>query len=295
MTDFSSEKKVTIAHFSDLHFTGKNERYQLEKLDRMLGEFVRRGYDHLVITGDLIDTAVPEHWDIVRDALMRHGLFDWHRTSVIPGNHDLINLEEEMRFYNALHPDENTRQRRINTRLQRFIDLFSPLVTGAGESGATLPYVKVMRFGDISLSMVAVNSTLPWSGSDNPLGARGSVSRETLHALMDSEVIQAIQGSFVIGLCHHAYKVYGTGGLVDQAFDWTMEFKNRDEYLKVMKKLGASLVLHGHFHRFQIYIVEDVTFINGGSFRYFPERYGELTIGAEGKWSHRFVNLSFGR
>jgi predicted phosphodiesterase len=108
---------------------------------------------------------------------------------------------------------------------------------------------------------------------------------------MDSRVAQALDGAFVIGLCHHAYKVYGTDALVDQAFDWTMEFKNKDEFLSVMKNLRASLVLHGHFHRFQVYRIEEVTFINGGSFRYTPERYGEVVISADGSWAHRFVNF----
>jgi len=38
-------------------------------------------------------------------------------------------------------------------------------------------------------------------------------------------VREALAGSFVIGLCHHALKVYGTDRLLDQAFDWTMELK----------------------------------------------------------------------
>jgi predicted phosphodiesterase len=59
-----------------------------------------------------------------------------------------------------------------------------------------------------------------------------------------------------------------------------------------MRSLGAKMVLHGHFHRFQVYQVVGIPFINGGSFRYSPERYGELTIGADGRWSHRFVNLA---
>jgi UDP-2,3-diacylglucosamine pyrophosphatase LpxH len=287
----SNDKKVTVAHLSDLHITGKNDRRQLAKLDRLLDEFVRREYDHLVMTGDLIDTAIPEDWSIIRDALVKHGLFEWNRTTVIPGNHDLINLEEEMRFYHALNPDENARKRRVNERLQLFSNIFRPLITDDGEAGAGLPFVKVMHFGELALAFVAVSSVLPWNGSDNPLGARGSVSRETLRALMDSRVAQALDGAFVIGLCHHAYKVYGTDALVDQAFDWTMEFKNKDEFLSVMKNLRASLVLHGHFHRFQVYRIEEVTFINGGSFRYTPERYGEVVISADGSWAHRFVNF----
>jgi predicted phosphodiesterase len=286
-----NDNKVTVAHLSDLHIAGKNDRRQLARLDRLLGEFVRKGYDHLVMTGDLIDTAVPSDWSIIRDALIRHGLFEWNLTTVIPGNHDLINLEEEMRFYHALNPDESARQRRVRDRLQQFSTIFRPLITDDGEAEAGLPFVKVMRFGKIAISFVAVSSVLPWNGTDNPLGARGSVSRETLRALMEQQVLQALDGTFVIGLCHHAYKVYGTDALVDQAFDWTMEFKNRDEFLRIMKNLRASLVLHGHFHRFQVYRVDEVSFINGGSFRYTPERYGEVVISDDGSWSHRFVNL----
>lgn len=287
----SFEKKVTVAHLSDLHITGRNDRYQLEKLDSIFGEFVRRGYDHLVMTGDLIDTASPEHWLLIRDALEKHGLFDWNRTTVIPGNHDLIDLEEEMRFYNALNPDDAARRRRVKERLRKFSTIFRPLISGNGDAASGLPFVKVMRFGDLSLSMVAVDTTQPWSATDNPLGARGGVSKDTLRALVEGQVMQALKGTIVLGLCHHAYRVYGTNALIDQAFDWTMEFRNREDYLSVMKKLGAILVLHGHFHRFQVYNADGMDFINGGSFRYFPDRYGELTIGADGQWSHRFVNL----
>jgi Icc protein len=288
----SFEKKVTIAHLSDLHFASRNDRYLMDRLDVMLGEFVRRGYDHLVMTGDLIDTATPALWTIVRDALVRHGLFDWSKTTVIPGNHDLIDLEEEMRFYNVLNLDDRSRQRRVDDRLRKFNALFRPLISGDGDATVGVPFVKVMRFDEIAISFVAVNSVEPWSGIDNPAGARGFVSRETLKALQEPEVREALDDTFTIGLCHHAYKIYGTGALVDQAFDWTMEFKNRDEYLKAMQQLGIPLVLHGHFHRFQVYQANGIHFINGGSFRYSPERYGEVTISADGSWSHRFVNLA---
>ncbi|NTU92169.1 MAG: metallophosphoesterase, partial [Chlorobiaceae bacterium] len=71
----SNEKKVKIAHVSDLHLTGRNDRRQLERLDILFGEIVRKGYDHLVLTGDLIDTANPTDWLVLREALARQGLF----------------------------------------------------------------------------------------------------------------------------------------------------------------------------------------------------------------------------
>lgn len=257
----------------------------------MFEEYLSRGYDHLVMTGDLIDTASPADWEILREALERNGLFDWSKTTLVPGNHDLINLEEEMRIYNALNPNKSIRRHRMEARLREFDALFRPLISSDGQGEAGLPFVKVMRFGELSISLVAVNTVAPWSVTDNPVGARGSVSKETLQALLEPQVAGVLDGSFVIGLCHHAYRVYGVDDLIDQAFDWTMEFRNRDDYLRAMKKLGASLVLHGHSHRFQVYQAGGVTFINGGSFRYFPKRYGELVIGADGEWSHRFVNI----
>ena len=287
----SIEQKVRIAHLSDLHLTGKNDLRQLDRLDRLLAEIVRKEYDHLVMTGDLIDTASPEDWFILKELLIRHGLFELGRTTVLPGNHDLINLEEELRFYHALNPDDSGRRRRVMDRLDRFCTVFRPLIAETGNPVAGFPMVKVLKFGEIRLAFVAVNSVLPWSGSDNPLGARGYVSHEALQALGGKPVIDALAGSVVIGLCHHAYRVYGSDALIDQAFDWTMEFKNRDEFLRTIRILGVSVVMHGHFHRFQVYHADSLTFINGGSFRYSPERYGELEICADGRALHRFLSL----
>ena len=285
------DKKVRIAHLSDLHLTGKNDFRQIERLDRLLAEITRKGYDHLVMTGDLIDTANPDDWLVVRDALSRNGLFELGRTTVLPGNHDLINLEEELRFYHALNPDDSGRRRRVADRLERFCNVFRPLIADPGNPVAGYPMVKVLHFGGIGIAFAAISSVLPWSGSDNPLGARGFVSEAALRAFSDREVSEALGGCFVIGLCHHAYRVYGTDALIDQAFDWTMEFKNRQDFLMAMKSLGARLVMHGHFHRFQMYPADGLTFINGGSFRYVPDRYGELVIDEDGRWSHRFLRL----
>jgi 3',5'-cyclic AMP phosphodiesterase CpdA len=282
-------KNVTIAHISDLHLAGKDDRRQIALLDRLLDELCGRAYDHVVITGDLIDTANPDHWLVVMAVLERHGLFSWQKTTLIPGNHDLINLEEEMRFYNALNPNARERQTRLRNKLSRFCDIFQPLITGEGKTSGCFPFIKVFHYGSFCLALVAVNSVFPWSGADNPLGARGYVPREELRLLTEQQVADALEGCFVIGLCHHAYRVYGSDALIDQAFDWTMELKNRNEWLHFMKILHARMVLHGHFHRFQSYLADGMTFINGGSFRFSPNRYSEILIGPDGRWSQRFV------
>ncbi|TCD48723.1 metallophosphoesterase [Chlorobium sp. N1] len=280
---------VTIAHISDLHVAGKGDRRQLEDLDSMLGHFTDSGVDHLIISGDLSDRAKEADWEIVRELLLRHGWYDWARTTVIPGNHDLTNLEEEMRFYNALNPLPGARDRACRARAASFSRFFRDLVTGDELRDAGFPFIKVLRFPSLKLAIAGFNSVSAWSPTENPLGSRGEVDPAELRAVRSPEALRAMQGCFVMGLCHHALKVYGTDSLLDQAFDWTMELKNRQEFLAAMRAIGADIVLHGHFHRFQSYVLGGIRFINGGSFRYSPNRYSLLEIDESGAYRHHFA------
>lgn len=280
---------VRIVHISDLHVAGRGDRRQLQDFERMLDHFNTAGMDHLIISGDLSDRAREEDWEIVRDLLLRHGWYDWARTTVIPGNHDLTSLEEEMRFYNALNPLPGARERACSAKAAGFCRFFRDLVTGDELQDATFPFIKVLQFPSVRISIAAFDSVSAWSATDNPLGSRGQVDPAELRAVRSPEALRAMEGSFVIGLCHHALKVYGTDSMLDQAFDWTMELKNRKEFLAAMRAIGAHVVLHGHFHRFQSYVLGGIRFINGGSFRYSPNRYSLLEVDGEGACRQHFA------
>ncbi|NMW19893.1 MAG: metallophosphoesterase [Chlorobiaceae bacterium] len=283
--------EVKIAHISDLHISGMQDRRQLDSLSCLFDHFNTAGYDHLVISGDLSNSASPGDWKIVREKLESHGLYHWDKTTVIPGNHDLISLEEEMRFYNALNPLPQLRKKAFDRRVVDFCLFFQELITGDKRGNQAFPFLKIINYSSVKIALAALNSVYPWYPADNPLGARGYISTGQLRALSVERVLTALADCFVIGLCHHAYKVYGTDSPIDQAFDWTMELKNRDEFLGVMKAIHAKLVLHGHFHRFQSYGVKDITFINGGSFRYNPLCFSQLVINGQGCCVQKFVAL----
>jgi len=242
------------------------------------------------MTGDLVDTADPADWKFVREILQGKGFYSWEKTTLIPGNHDLINLEEEMRFYNALNPDFSARMRRFHRKVAQFCEVFSELITG-DDRLAGFPFVKSIDYGGTVISMVMVNTVWPWMNLENPLGSRGYVSPDELEALQEPSVAESLRGSFVIGVFHHACRVYETGVLIDQAFDWTMELRNRADLLRTMRQLGARLLLHGHFHRFQLYDIAGMQVVNGGSFNYNPSRYGEIVIDGDGGFSQRFVDI----
>ncbi|MEI7934297.1 MAG: metallophosphoesterase [Chlorobiaceae bacterium] len=280
-----------IAHISDLHISGSQDRRQLGCLDRLLDHFNTEGFDHLVITGDLSNSADPQDWRMIREKLENHGLYHWEKTTVIAGNHDLIHLEEEMRFYNALNPLPLARKKAFDRKLKAFCVFFQELVTGEERGDNAFPFIKIINYPSVKIAFAALNSVYPWYPADNPLGARGSVSPGQLRALSMEGVLSSVKDCVVIGLCHHAFKVYGTDSLIDQAFDWTMELKNREEFLSLMKVMHAKLVLHGHFHRFQSYTVDGITFINGGSFRYNPLCYSELLVDGQGSCKQKFVLL----
>ncbi len=283
---------VKIAHISDLHISGVQDRRQIDSLDRLFDHFNTTGYAHLVISGDLSNSANPGDWKIIRQKLESHGLYHWDKTTVIPGNHDLIHLEEEMRFYNALNPLPRVRKKAFDRRVLEFCIFFQELITGEEGGDKGVPFIKIINYSSVRIALAVLNSVYPWYPRDNPLGARGYISPGQLRALGSESVLKSLKDCVVIGICHHAYKVYGTDSPIDQAFDWTMELKNRDEFLESMKIIHAKLVLHGHFHRFQNYEVNGITFINGGSFRYHPLCFSELVIDGNENFTQQFITLN---
>ncbi len=288
-----TDKGIKLAHFSDLHLSGRKDRKGLGRLDTLFSVLVENGCSHIIITGDLYNSTEPEDWASIRNLLEKKGLYSWDRVTIVPGNHDLINLEEEMRFYNVLNPDNGSRVRRLRRKLDTFCSDFREIITG-DESVAGFPYIKTLDYGDVSLALVMVNTVFPWHNIDNPLGARGRADKAQLKALYDPSVKKALRNSFVIGVIHHAYRIYETGVLLDQAFDWTMELKNRKNLLAVMQHLDARLLLHGHFHRFQTYSAGGIQVVNGGSFSLNHRRYNQVTIKANGTFEQRFVDVGGG-
>lgn len=285
-----SESGIKLAHFSDLHLIGKRDGRGLGRLEALLSAIIDAGCSHIVITGDLFNSTDAGDWKAVKEVLQSMGLYSWDKVTLIPGNHDLINLEEEMRIYNALSLGPGARKKRLRKKVDEFCSVFRELITG-DETVAGFPYIKVLQYGDVTVSLVMVNTVFPWNNVDNPLGARGYVTRSGLEALFDPSVETALQDSFVIGVFHHAYRIYGTDVLLDQAFDWTMELKNREELLRTMQHLNARLLLHGHFHRFQTYRADGIEVVNGGSFSINHRRYSEVTITKEGEFEQRFVDI----
>jgi 3',5'-cyclic AMP phosphodiesterase CpdA len=100
---------LRIVHLSDIHvwrysynplrlfnkrvigvaslMAGRAERFRLERLDAVVQRVKALEPDHILITGDLTTTALPQEFADARSALAPL-LVDNSRVTVIPGNHD---------------------------------------------------------------------------------------------------------------------------------------------------------------------------------------------------------------
>jgi 3',5'-cyclic AMP phosphodiesterase CpdA len=104
---------VRIVHVSDIHFwqyafnplrllskrlvgmasllAGRARRFRLEGVPRLVEQVRRLDPDHILITGDLTTTALPDEFRAARAALA-DWLGDPARVTIVPGNHDRYTL-----------------------------------------------------------------------------------------------------------------------------------------------------------------------------------------------------------
>ena len=111
-----STDSLTILHLSDLHFStypknwgqwfskrllgatnwwlNRSSKYPAQRYHQLIEVLRQMDWDHLVISGDLTQLALPEEFARARMAL-RPVLKDQERVSIVPGNHDYYVSETE--------------------------------------------------------------------------------------------------------------------------------------------------------------------------------------------------------
>lgn len=141
-----------------------------EILARLMADVAGDGADHLAVTGDLTNLALPEEFDGARDWLAAQG--GPGRVTAIPGNHD------------ALVPVS------WDQGLARWSEWM-------GEPTGPARFPTVKRLGPIAL--VGVSSAVPTA----PFLASGTVGAAQLRALDTLLRALAVEGLFRIVLVHH--------------------------------------------------------------------------------------------
>jgi 3',5'-cyclic AMP phosphodiesterase CpdA len=233
-------KAFTLAHLSDPHF-GPVPRPQLNHLmsKRLIGyinwqsnrsrthlpeivaELIQHIHearpDHIVVTGDLVNIALPEEIETARLWLERLG--EPHGVTVIPGNHD------------AYVPGALAQTRRH----------WRDFMVGDEHAGAVVfPFVR--RRGPVAI--IGVNS----ARATAPFMATGHLGSRQLEMLRLSLRQEHRHEKFRVVLLHHPP--------APEVKHRTQRLVEADAFLEVIADAGAELVLHGHLHAGSLVFVE---------------------------------------
>jgi 3',5'-cyclic AMP phosphodiesterase CpdA len=232
-------KPFLLAHLSDIHLSPlppfalrhwnvkralgylnwhrkRRHVHRREVVDLITQDLARQRPDHIAVTGDLVNIALPGEYIAARAWLEGVGRPD--HVSLVPGNHDIY-----------------TRLRR-EPGVGRWADYMQgddACAAGAAPPGLEFPYVR--RRGPIAI--VGLNSAVP-TPPGVAAGALGDKQLAALPALLDR---LAAEGLCRVVLIHHP-PLPGQAGRA-------RGLRDAPDLERVLTAHGAELVLHGHNHR----------------------------------------------
>ena len=186
-------------------------------LDDLLADLKSRQPDHVAITGDLVNIALPAEISQARTWLDGIGAPDG--ISVVPGNHDAY----------------------VPGAAKKATTSWWPFMSGDGApaerpsvrtTAGTFPYVR--RRGKLALIGVSTaRATGPWFAT----GRVGSAQARRLKRILDE---LGKEDLFRVVLLHHPPFKHAT--------HWHKRLSDSSRIRAVVQRAGAELVLHGHTH-----------------------------------------------
>lgn len=232
----ASIRMFTLAHLSDVHLAplprvapGKllNKRFFgfqswrrnrvrvhfREIADAIRDDINQAAPDHVAITGDLVNIALEEEFSQAAGWLQAFGPPD--HISVVPGNHDAY----------------------VPVPFETGIGLWRDYMAGdhltTNDEAIVFPYLR--RRGDIAI--IGLSTSVPTA----PLSARGWLGEEQVAALAELLDHMADEKLFRVILIHHPP--------LPAQNPWRKAMADTNQFVDVVRKHGAELVLHGHNHR----------------------------------------------
>ena len=253
----------TIAHISDPHLSRQFYREHIKSFKILLRTILDQGCDHLIITGDIVSTADPDDYYLARTILTTFGLMDSKKLTIVPGNHDVFGGPH--RAVDVLSFPRYIRTVDYHRRLALFEEAFAETFIGVRKlkGDSLFPFIKEVG----PYSIIGLNSILPWSLWDNPLGSNGMLSDMQVTALSQLPTTDAFRGKKPLVAIHHHFNDLNDAStdssLWQKIESKTMRMKRRRRTLRLFASLGVEAVLHGHVHRNELYERNGVKLANG--------------------------------
>jgi 3',5'-cyclic AMP phosphodiesterase CpdA len=228
---------MRLAHCSDLHLlslegtrlldfankrwigglnllTNRGRHHKTEIFEAMIEDLNAGTADHVVVTGDLTNLALPEEFRFAR-ALFDTLALGPERVTVIPGNHDAY----------------------VAAGIEHFAAHFAPFMASDPDwavEGAPWPVVRIR--GPLAIVGVSTSHQTPWFTA---YGRVGDAQLERLRAVL---LDPRLEGLCRVVLIHHPPAGPSAASVV-------RGLRDREAFGAILAETGAELVLHGHEHR----------------------------------------------
>lgn len=182
-------------------------------LSTLVADMKDRGFDHLAVTGDLVNLGLPDEYGLARRFLESLGTGD--RVSMVPGNHDAY-----VRGTALLH-----------------LDMWKEYIAGdeltkGALTSAAFPYLR--RRGDVAI--IGLSTAIPTA----PFLATGRLGKAQLAELERLLKLAKDEHRFRAVLIHHPPAGRHSPHEV---------LTDAKAFCAVIAREGAELVLHGHKHK----------------------------------------------
>lgn len=177
------------------------------------------GVDHVAITGDLTNLALPSEFAAARRVVDEISGSP-HRVSIIPGNHDYYTPDAE--------------------REHRFEHTFAPYLQSdlpAYQQPSGYPFCH-LRDGT---AIVGLNSGI----ATLPLYATGKVRQNELEAAAALLSDPKVRDRFVVVMIHHHLLPFEHSKV-----EYLRRLVNAEDVLRVIREGNVDLAIHGHNHHF---------------------------------------------
>jgi 3',5'-cyclic AMP phosphodiesterase CpdA len=194
----------------------RQRRHLRQLLDLVTSDLALQAVDHIVVTGDLVNLALPG--EFAEGAVWLGGLGDARDVTYVPGNHDAY---VPIRWHGSWS----------------HIGPFMRDDDGPADAGMPARFPFVRRRGRMAL--VGVSTASP----NVPTMAMGLVGGAQLRRLR--EILEGLRapGCCRVLLLHHPP--------VPGMTSWRRHLKDAGALRAVLREVGAELLLCGHEHRFQ--------------------------------------------
>jgi 3',5'-cyclic AMP phosphodiesterase CpdA len=190
---------------------GRRREHRFEILETIARDLEAAAPEHVAVTGDLVNIALPGEFEPALAFLARLG--PPGRVTFVPGNHDTYvraTIEHSHRHWGEYMRGD------------------APADTEAGR----FPFVRRRP----PVALIGLSTAVPTA----PFLATGRLGRDQLRTLAERLHELAAEGAFRVVLLHHPPAPFGG--------DRLRKLTDAAAFREVLREHGAELVLHGHTH-----------------------------------------------